>query len=255
MTIAHKVSELGEPPRVVRTKWRLGRIAVPYFILVALVLWWGAAEAVELFVVARGSPITATVESKRITYHRQDTNYLVYYHYALDGKTHEDFEFVSEATYVEARFGQKVNGRAMPLCGHYFSETELIDAGREAKGSLAAIGMILALMLLTPVCIWQMTMRLVRTGKVAVGSITQKSIRGGKSIGYRVEYRFEADGASYRRRTSLRRKDYNSSQVGHQVTVIYDANRPSRSLIYEFCNYRVYILNHLTGQWQSAEDF
>jgi hypothetical protein len=82
---------------------------------------------------------------------------------------------------------------------------------------------------------------LVRDGRPVIGKITGKSTRRGKSITYTVMYEFvTADVRPLRQdgEMSVSGKDYDSASEGRGVTVLYNSNRPSRNVIYEFSDFK-----------------
>lgn len=46
---------------------------------------------------------------------------------------------------------------------------------------------------------------------------------------------------SFKGTAAFNYQDYNASAIGDHVTVLFDANRPERSLLYRFANYEVVI--------------
>jgi hypothetical protein len=233
--------DVGTPPRVVRTKWRLSWAVFGYILVMAIPGWLGGMSAVQLYVLTHGTPIQAMVESSRTTMHRDNTDFRVSYGYELDGQAHHDEQKVDFQTYQNARLGQKVAGRATNLWGHYFSETELSDVHYDAMEGIGASGLAVAMMLLMPWSIWRRNKRVVESGLAATGTITRKwTTYGRSSLNYRLAYAFDPkDGESVAGRKLVNRWVYNANHEGHAITVIYDPGRPRRHVVYEFSNFEV----------------
>lgn len=86
--------------------------------------------------------------------------------------------------------------------------------------------------------------RLVSEGRPVVGQITSSDIdkSAWTNDAYVVKYEFAATDAAaaapHRDSVPIRRRDYERTQKGQDVIVLYDPRHPSHSILYEFCDYR-----------------
>jgi len=232
-------SDVGAPPRVVRLKRKMRWVVVVCVVFLAAPLVLVVLGGIQLYVLANGAPITATVDGTHVT-HGKHTNYYVDYDYMLDGADHTDSQSVNWQTYDDTSEGQIFRGKAMKLWGHYFSETELSDVRAGAMKGLAIAGVWIVVLLGIGWQYWIRRRFLVQNGTAIASAITDKTIVRGKSSAYFIHFTFEArEGGSFSGKTVTTRKNYDQAQVGQMITVIYDPMKPKRNMAYEYCDFEV----------------
>ena len=86
---------------------------------------------------------------------------------------------------------------------------------------------------------WLTPRRLVRDGQAVIGRITDKRMeQAGRSKAPTLFYEYEpAGGEVVKSRISVPRKTFVTTEAGSDVVVVYDPDRPRRSLIYDVCDF------------------
>jgi len=92
---------------------------------------------------------------------------------------------------------------------------------------------------------------LARFGKPTLGHITDKQVYRGKSTRYGIVYRYETPkGAASPKRVThegttvwVSQLDYEATQIGEEITVLYDPDHPDRSMLYRYAEYSIVGLN------------
>lgn len=231
------------PPRTARRTaggGGCGRVFLVPFVVVGLAT--AVAVPLRLWVEVAGLPITATVDD--LTAHhgrRGGVTYTVRFRYELAGRPYTDTQEVTAGEYAAVRRGQQLHGRTRILDGHSLAITDA-GSGLWQTAKLAAfaafwngfIGWIVYAAVVAP---WRV-LRLVRTGVAVPGTVISHREAGSKRTLRFVTYRFTT-----RDRRELTRE---MSVVGTAgpvdgtpVTVLYDPNRPTRSVAYEFAGVAV----------------
>ena len=82
---------------------------------------------------------------------------------------------------------------------------------------------------------------LARFGTPVFGQIKRKEILSRRGPGrFRISFRYQAnDGVEHDATMDVGEADYNAIEIDQNVTVLYNPNRPKRSMIYCFADYEV----------------
>jgi hypothetical protein len=187
-------------------------------------------------------PITATVTSLRMSSERGRTRHQINYIYHWQGQTISDRSTVSEATYQRLLKDRAIHVHAVSFWGHQFSELD-VTPGQFAASRwflwpwvLVWDGM-LWLVLRQPI----LAKRLVSQGQPVVGKILDKKTYRGKTASFVVKYQYtpQSGGAAnpVERTMSVSRAAYDLAEIGKEITVVCDPNRPLRATIYEYGDY------------------
>jgi hypothetical protein len=234
------------PPRLVRFRGGRGprvfgvRIfLLPHLLIGVAVLVLVIGEPLWLF----GTPaITATVTSMRMSNARGRTRHQINYIYQWHGQAVSDQSTVSEATYQQLLKDRGIRVHVLSFWGHQFSEIDV------TPGQFAAARWFLWpwaflwngmmwLVLRQPI----VAKRLVSQGQPVVGKILDKETYRGKSTTFNLKYQFTPQSMMAAnpivRRMNVTRTAYDSAEIGKEITVMYDPNRPSRAVIYEYGDY------------------
>jgi hypothetical protein len=92
--------------------------------------------------------------------------------------------------------------------------------------------------------IWLLPWRsrwLAKNGKATFGAVVSKGIyQGGRRyIAFRLTYQFKAMGELYARRIQINPQRYDSANIKDLVIILFDPKRPSRSIVYDYCDFVV----------------
>jgi hypothetical protein len=255
---------LPAPPRVVRRRrgsgWLLGRVPLLVWlpVLVGVVLlvlalyvvgsWW----IVALFGARVPGKVTGLLPPSR----GLADGHRVQFSYYVGNEEYQAETTVARTAFDRLHMGDDVKVqvlRALP------KQPRLVEPAGQA-GGYGGLLLFLALVwngaagFVLWTCIRKSLLqrRLVRDGLATAGSVVaqEKSSGGRSSWRVRFTYRAPCHGLSpgaggladvpdreWQVLMMVRRSDFDGVQVGTAVTVLYDARRPSRSLIYAFSEY------------------
>jgi len=235
------------PPRAVALKtdrkdgfWYLVVFVVP---LGLFGLWLVVKLAMNIDVLRHGSTLTAIVDRTSTYKSRGSDRYEVDYHYQLNGQRFTDTEPVDYDTYLALDKDSEIEIRAK-VFGGYAVSMVASNAARDVGGLAFGTTAVNAFTALFVIGLWVVPRRrrqLLVWGNIAQGVITERRRTGGKKASSFIHYQFTPLGARQpiSRQQVVRRPDYDGSAVNQPITVFYDPERPTRSIAYEFCDYRL----------------
>jgi len=182
------------------------------------------------------------------------TAYHVHYVYKVDGKDHTGSSQTDAAGFAQLDKGTRVNVRILPAFPE--AEPQLLAPGTWNPWLGVAFVWFFALFWngIVSVFLWTLYVQpwllrgVVARGTPTPGKIVNKEQRRGKSTTYLVHYEFEApqveanglitgDVEKWKGSMTVRPQDFDAAMIGAEETVLYDPNRPSRSLLYRFTDY------------------
>lgn len=191
-----------------------------------------------------GQDVTATVVGKEV--HRGKGNHYRYelrYAYDVGGRGFNGSVDVTERAF-NARYaiGSPLPVRALGVLGRSSSRAltpDGIGAGFLQKAGFALFwNGILSVFVLSICAAPLRERRLIRDGEVAPGRITDKQEVKGKSVERFVLYTFRSgDGREQTGKMLVKKEEYEFVKAGDDVTVVFDPARPSRSVVYKYCQY------------------
>jgi hypothetical protein len=229
------------PPRLVHRRQRyLGWLGlIPHTLIGLGMLVFCIGEPILLFG-TRGIP-GRVVDFKTVTSSKGAVSYHVTYLYSEDGQTVTDTSQVGHDEYAHLTRGDVLPVHAVNFFGHHFSELDRTpgDFARQRfflwPFTLIWLGMI-SLFYLAPL----RSKHLVRDGEPILGKVTGKDLSHNKNTtNYRLAYTFTPmGGQAVATRMLVRRQFYDQANVGDEVVIVFDPNKPKRSVIYQYCDYQ-----------------
>jgi len=240
---------LARNPRAVRRKpgtlgvLILGRVlSAPILVAFALVIAFTLLEPVVVFLVP-AQP--ARVLRLWVDYQpRRGTTYDVAYRFERSGFVAREIMFPDE--FEQLRDGQLINAHLVRIGGLGYAalDRSLRAYARNRMilwfGSFfaAAVGGVLGY------AIWflpWLSHRLAQTGQATFGAIVAKSIyrTGRGQLSFTLTYQYKAKGRLMACRIRINPHRYDSAAVKDLVIVLFDPNRPSWSIVYDYCNFVV----------------
>jgi hypothetical protein len=173
---------------------------------------------------------------------RRGYSYHVDYRFDRSGFTAHDEVRLEE---VEAfDLGQKVTAHAVHIGPiGYAALDRTLDAYARHRGILwfgsafaAAIGgaLFYAAWLLPWRAHW-----LARNGEAAFGAVVRKSVYQvpRRHLSFSLTYQFKAHGILHAKHIRISPQRYDSTGVKDLVIILFDSNRPSRSIVYDYCDF------------------
>jgi hypothetical protein len=246
------------PPRRVRANLRgaIGLWFLRLFILPHTLIGIGLLVNVPwtlLWAVAHSKLPATVIRGEVHTSSKGGTSYKLYYRYRVGEHWLDGSDGVSQAVYQHYQAPGASEQESRPATVRYFElgpfrKVHLVDAGAPAKEVLTFLfiacfwnGILSVFLYLAYWLPWR-TRHLCRWGQAAAGTITECYTRSGKSTRYYINYQFPdpvtGQQCSHGMEVSGRAL-WSKAARGAPVTVLYDPNRPKRSLAYEFAPYRV----------------
>lgn len=237
------------PPRAVRRKAGTGRalmfgrlFVMPHVIIGVVTL---LAVPTRWYVYHHGTHVQATIHKlQRERSKKGGDYYSVAFDYTLDGRRYsEEYETLSLAEGAHTKIGDKLDGRAAAVLGHAL----FLRTARDIRGDVLALGACSllwnALVWLAMYVIWIIPIRqrlLAKHGLAAPGAITRRKETRGRGTTYTLFDAFPIpDGQLVQAKSDVSQPGYFAACEGAPVTVIYDPNKPTRSLPYEFSDFLV----------------
>lgn len=174
----------------------------------------------------------------------------VKYTYTVDGREYATEVSVSKERFAEINEGDAITVRALesspesgpwPRVPGHWPITEL---GGKWIITLFWNGIMSVFLWNMYVRPWRIR-RLVRWGWPTEGIIRDVQMKTGKgSTSYRINYEYAScpvdgsDGQLFSGKMTSTVKDASYAQTGHLITVLYDPNKPTRSVVYRYSDYR-----------------
>ena len=195
------------------------------------------------YVYNHGTHVQATIHKlERRTSRKGGVYYVAGFDYMLgDRPYNEEYESLSDGEGGRTRIGDKIDGRAAAPLGYaIFLRTSL-----DIRSDLLALGawslVWNAFIGLFTYFLWVVPIRqrlLAKRGPAAAGVITGRKETRGRGTTYTLFYVFHAEGGQpVQAKSNVSRGPYHAAYEGAPVTVIYDPNKPTRSLPYEFSDF------------------
>jgi hypothetical protein len=227
-----------------------GRVAmlIP-FMLVAGLFWKINTGTIRALWFSEQS--TAVVSRIESTPSARGPSYQMHLSYQHDGTEYTHAIRISAQEAATHKEGDRVDVQFLPEHPEWAS---LVYPGYPKRfvtgfSAVLAVGPLIGVLanlwalLITP---WRIR-RLLRDGEATAGTIVDFKAITGKGACLKIAYEFEAAPKDIGEVSSAREKirgkmwvpglDFRHTQVGDAVTVIYDRNRPQRSIIYEYADY------------------
>ena len=206
-----------------------------------------------------------------LTSHRSSKGHATYhahYEYRWNGVRYAGKNQVDADDYFLARKGQSVAIKILPLAPGW---GEIVMIPGASNRGMIGVQLFITLFWNGIVGVFYVAMygplvkdkSLVRNGVATTGRIIEKTISRGKSTSYHVEYEYVAaassdgapespwgnargvetvrsqtsENAPIRAKMTVPKDEYEGLERGQKFTVLYDARKPRRSVIYRFANY------------------
>lgn len=240
-------TQLPPPPRAVRRKVGTGcalmfpRLFVMPHVIVGIVTL--LAVPTRWYVYNHGTHVQATIHKlERRTSKKGGVYYVAGFDYTLGGRPYsEEHESLTDAEGRRTRIGDKIDGRAAAPLGYaIFLRTsldirsDLLALGGWSLARNAFIGLFIYLFWVVPI----RQRLLAKHGLAAAGVNTGRKETRGRGTTYTLFYAFQAPGGQrIQAKSNVSREGYQAAHEGAAVTVIYDPNKPTRSLPYEFSDF------------------
>jgi hypothetical protein len=263
MTRTHAVEpELSAPtPRRVRYRdgfaagcavWFVRLFVLPHTIIgvgiLGTALW---ATGVYVGVLAAGTDYQGAVVKKEERPASKGRTYrYVHYEYMVGGQLHTGQVTMSGADYEQVAVGDRFAVRALesaPETDPWVrlpGQTPVADVGGKWLMALFWNGVVSVFVWAVYVHPWRVR-RLVRWGQPTEGIVRAVTVSINKNTkSYHVTYEYAAPGDDllgptlYTRKMTSTQKAAAATKVGDLVTVLYDPDRPKRSVIYRLTDYR-----------------
>ena len=243
---------LGPPPRQLRTRSKTGRIplgCVRLFILPHVIIGIGVALVMlsKLLLVLIGTATPGTVESRTFSKGRKGRyTYHVHYSFRTDNSIHRGKTQIDSDVYDVLGERASVQVLYLGLAPDYISD--ILEPGESLPPNTwkaiifggfwnAILSPFVYLLYIKP---WRRK-RLVKTGEAGTGKVVARRIdRGPKGSPQSVvEYEYLALGQSYRGKEMTDESCYHAFPNGRKLSVIYDPNKPSRSVALDLCEWEI----------------
>lgn len=188
----------------------------------------------------RGTEVTAVVDHVELRKHAKNGGaYCAYdFHFDLNGRRRDRHD----SRTAPYRTGDTFTGRAMIIAG----QDVFLPTGWSLKvDGLQTLGLAIVwngFMSFFIYFAWIGPMRrrwLVRDGEATVGRITELTAGRGRGSSNKVAYEFEVNGRTVSGKSKIGTPELRAAVVGQPITVIYDPNKPKRSVPYELSDFIV----------------
>lgn len=241
---------LPKPPRRVRSSGGKGGLWFGRIFTLPHTLIGVGVTGYFLFMVLwalAGSDIPGVVTDTEITHSsKSGDHYYLKYQYQAGAETKAGSGGVSEGVYERFKSRELTN-----VTVRYFSLGPMDHAELdESKKHWGGVGMLLLWVtfwdLAVSLAVFQLWIKPIRRrllykhGEVAAGKVVSKRVRTGKSNSYYISYVFTdpATGISLTAETEVGDEaTWNRAATGESVTVLYAANKPKHSTLYEYGGY------------------
>ena len=239
------------PPRAVRLRsipWAGGALVL-FLAALGLGICPMTVLPLSLSLLAKSTgesaPGVVTAKEKR---GNRRSDYVVLFQFELDGLTHHAEVHVDPQTYSDTKIGEAIRVRALSFWPSKSASIEEPPIGTPLNvwsSSCLTLFLIGVSVLVAALLISRARDRkhLARNGTPTHGTITAKRQMRGKGTTYRLvfEYSIEtADGPAMREaEMDVTAKQFKCVSTGQAVTVLYDPERPERSMIYSLSEYQV----------------
>lgn len=197
-----------------------------------------------------GETVEGTVTGTSSTSDDDGTSYSLDYAFRYDFTTYAGQSTVSQGMYETAKEGDAVRVRVHPLFPEWGSHLDDLDETELELPFLAVFTLFWNAIM--AVFVWIAYVHparlrsLLRYGAVAEGHIASREMRSGKKTTWTIRFRFVPMGSSVATpgvpvdgTMSVGRGDYEHANEGNHVTVVYDARKPSRCVVYDYAPYEI----------------
>lgn len=167
--------------------------------------------------------------------------YRIKFVYTENGRELSDRQTTSFRRFRSAHAGDPVQVHAIDIGNWHYDELDMTSGDYVGTRWFiwlwvliwnGGILFILRAILITP-------RRLIRDGKPVIGQITGKQMVRGKSTSFYLKYTYQPEGTEpLNRQMSVNRSTYDQAVENTDVVVLYDPERPKRSLIYQYSPYQ-----------------
>ena len=258
------------PRRVKRRKLGMQNGCIQLFIVPHTLVGIGLAFSLllQIAVVLFGTIAPGTITD--LSSHRSskgNATYNAHYEYRWNGVRYAGKNQVHADDYFLARKGQSVAIKILPLAPAW---GEVVMIPGASNNGMIGVMLFITLFWNGIVGVFYVSMygplvkdkSLVRNGVATTGRIVDKSIARGKSTSYHVEYEYvaatihsesvgpwgsargvetvpsqTAENAPIRAKMAVPQSEYEALKKGQSVTILHDAKKPGRSVIYRCASY------------------
>jgi hypothetical protein len=197
-------------------------------------LFWGAAFFA-------GSTVPGTITDLHITRDSEGNSYDVKYDYNFKNQLYHASGRTIKSSYAKMKIGGPVTAKVMPP----FS-THLMDGNAPFPSICFVFGFGLAWTVLMLVPINHLYVepyrrtKVMTNGKVCLGRITDKSVSGEDNDLYAISFQYEPSPGEYRTsRRDVTKEQFYAAKIGEKVSVLYDPEHLSDSLMYRYSDYEL----------------
>lgn len=236
-------------PRMVRRKpgtigpVLLGRIiTTPVLAVFAATLGFAVLEPTVVFLLP--AQPAQVVGQRRVLKSRRGTVYCIEYQFDLSGFTGHDEVLPEE--YRAYHVGQAVKAHLLRLGPFAYSALDRSLKTYARDRMILWVGALFACATggVLYYAVWLMPWRshwLTRHGQATFGAVVEKSIvrTGRRQLNFTLTYQFKARGALRGRRIRISSQRYDSAGVKDLVIILFDPTRPSRNIVYDYCDFIV----------------
>ncbi len=204
-----------------------------------------AAELFSATVLLTGTTVSGTISDLRITTDSEGTkNYEVKYDYNFNNQLYHASGNTDRFKYLELKIGGPVTAKLLPPLPNIGQQ--LID-GNAPWPSICfmfGFGVMWSVLMLLPFNLVYIAPyrrnNVMKTGKVCLGTITDKSVSGEDSSNYAISFQYEPSPGQYRTdKREVTQAQFNIAKIGETVSVLYDPEHLSHSLMYRYSDYEV----------------
>jgi len=207
-------------------------------VVIAVAIFWGT-------VLLAGSTVSGTITDMHTTHDSEDgTSYDLTYDYTFNNRKYHATGRTNKSTYAALKPGDHVSAKVLPSLPNF--GTQLLDGNAPWPGILfmAAFGAAwttLMLVLIKHVYIDpHIRNNVMKNGKVCLGKITDKSISGEDHDVYTLSFQYEPSPGRYRTDSvSVSETNFNNAKLLEDVTVLYDLDHLSQSMLYRYSDYEL----------------
>ena len=191
-----------------------------------------------------GNDMNATVVSRTIVRSKRSTSCRIVYTYQEAGRQYKDSASFASSAFTQFPAGSSLPVRSLHVHGYGSSQLRTDVPAKDSYGGLIFFALVwngIVLLFFYAGCLAPLRERkLLREGEIAAGNVTDKTVQRGKSTSYILTYAFQTkDGEDRSRKTTIRKQDYDSANVGDAAIIFYDPLRPRRSVLYNYSQYSV----------------
>ncbi|CAN5563204.1 hypothetical protein BH10CYA1_BH10CYA1_26380 [soil metagenome] len=196
-------------------------------------------------VLLAGSTVTGTISDLRVTEDSEGSkSYVVKYDYGFNNHLYHASGSTSKSRYAELNTGDSVTAKVLPPLPNF--GTQLLDGNAHCPSIwfMFGFGVAWTVLMLLPfhqvyIAPYRRT-KVMTNGKVCLGKITDKSIGGEERNNYAISFQYEPSPGQYRTdRREVSQAHFYVAKTGETVSVLYDPEHLSHSLIYRYSDYEL----------------